>query len=217
MADQLGAAETPERTRRRWEARVDGNARLTAATAVVLLVLLAAEGVTVLRVRSLLTPHVVIGLLLVPPILVKIGSTSWKFSLYYLHDPAYRAKGPPVPVLRVLGPFVVVLTILLFASGIALLLAPNDLGGQLLTIHKVSFFLWLAATAVHVLGHLIDTGRMAPKDWMIRSRRLVPGAGRRQLLLVGSLLAGVVLALALKGHVSTYLSERASHHFGGGH
>jgi len=37
---------------------VEGNSRLTSATALVLLILLAIEGVTVLRVRSLLTPHV---------------------------------------------------------------------------------------------------------------------------------------------------------------
>jgi hypothetical protein len=44
----------------------EGNARLTAMTAVVLFVLLAAEGVTVLRSHRLLTPHVVIGVVLVP-------------------------------------------------------------------------------------------------------------------------------------------------------
>jgi len=211
MADQVDASNPADKTRKRWEARVDGNARLTAATAAVLLVLLAAEGVTVLRVRSLLTPHVVIGLLLVPPILLKIGSTTWKFSRYYLNDPAYRAKGPPVQVLRVLGPFVVVLTLLLFASGLALLLTPNGFGGRLLLIHKVSFVVWLAATAVHVLGHLIETGRLAPKDWMVRSRSLAPGAAVRQLVLVGSLVAGVVLALALKGHVTTYLGHSSFH------
>ena len=43
------------------------NARLTAANAAVLLVLLAAEGVTILRVRALLTPHVFIGVLLTDP------------------------------------------------------------------------------------------------------------------------------------------------------
>src|SRR5579863_2660040 len=62
---------------------VESNARLTAATAAVLLVLLAAEGVTILRIHALLTPHVVIGMLLVPPILLKIGSTGWRFVRYY--------------------------------------------------------------------------------------------------------------------------------------
>jgi uncharacterized membrane protein (DUF441 family) len=46
---------------------VAANARLTATVAAVLLALLAVEGVTVLRVRSLLTLHVFIGTLLAPP------------------------------------------------------------------------------------------------------------------------------------------------------
>ncbi len=198
-------------------AGVEANARLTGATAAVLLVLLAAEGVTVLRVGQLLTPHVVIGLLLVPPILLKMSSTMWKFSRYYLGDPAYRKQGPPATVLRILGPFVIVLTVVMFASGIALLFSPNALSGHLLQIHQASFIVWFAAMTVHVLGHLADTGRLAPKDWFSRSRRLVPGAGGRQLLLVASLVVGVILAVSLKSHVNSYLVERGANHFGGPH
>jgi len=57
---------------------VAANARLTASNAVVLLVLLAAEGVTILRVRALLTPHVFIGMVLIPPVLLKVASTGWR-------------------------------------------------------------------------------------------------------------------------------------------
>jgi len=53
---------------------VAGNARLTAANAAVLLALLAAEGVTILRVRQLLSPHVFIGVVLIPPVLVKVAA-----------------------------------------------------------------------------------------------------------------------------------------------
>jgi hypothetical protein len=189
--------------------RVEANARLTAGTAVVLLVLLAIEGVTVLRVGQLLTLHVVVGLLLVPPVLVKIASTTWRFAHYYRGDPAYREKGPPHPALRVLGPFVVVLTVILFASGIALLLAPNGLGGHLLLLHKASFVLWLAVTTVHVLGHLVETGRLAPRDWMHHARQRVPGASGRQLIIAASLVLGAVLAVALVGRVSDF---RHSYH-----
>ena len=55
-----------------------------------LLVLLAAEGVTILRVRQLLSPHVFIGVVLIPPVLVKVGSTTWRFARYYTGAPAYR-------------------------------------------------------------------------------------------------------------------------------
>jgi hypothetical protein len=142
---------------------------------------------------------------------VKIGSTSWRFTRYYLGDPAYRAKGPPAPALRVLGPFVVLLTVLLFASGIALLLDPNGLGGQLLFIHRASFFVWFAAMAVHVLGHLVETGRLAPRDWVRRTRRRVPGATVRQLTIVASLALGAVLAAALTGRVTDFRQSFHGH------
>ena len=48
----------------------DGNARLTALTALVLLLLLAAEGATIPFIGSLLTPHIFLGVLLIPPVLV---------------------------------------------------------------------------------------------------------------------------------------------------
>lgn len=190
--------------RRKGSRQVEANARLTAGTAAVLLVLLAIEGVTVLQIQQLLTLHVVVGLLLVPPILLKIASTTWRFARYYLGDTAYQEKGPPRPTLRVLGPFVVMLTVILFASGVALLLVPNGLSGQLLFIHKASFVLWLAVTAVHVLGHLVETGRLAPRDWMHHARRRVPGASVRQLTIVASLVVGAVLAAALVGRVNNF-------------
>ena len=92
------AGREPGHSRRRSsDAGVESNARLTGSTAAVLLVLLAAEGVTVLRVGALLTPHVFIGMLLIPPVLLKIGSTGWRFVRYYRGSPAYRRKGPPPP------------------------------------------------------------------------------------------------------------------------
>ena len=45
---------------------VDGNARLTGLTAVVLLVLLAAEGATIPLIGSQLTLHIFLGVLLIP-------------------------------------------------------------------------------------------------------------------------------------------------------
>jgi hypothetical protein len=194
--------------------RVEANARLTAGTAVVLLVLLFIEGVTVLRVSQLLTLHVVVGLLLVPPVVLKIASTTWRFARYYLGDPAYKEKGPPHPVLRVLGPFVVVLTVVLFASGVALLLVPDGLGGQLLLLHRASFILWLAVTTVHVLGHLVETGRLAPRDWTHHARRRVPGASTRLLTIVASLVVGAVLAGALVGRVSSFRQTFHGHNQG---
>src|SRR5487761_2366276 len=130
---------------------VESNARLTGGMAAVLFVLLAAEGLTILQIRGLLSEHVFIGMLLVPPVLVKTGSTAYRFARYYLGDPAYRQKGPPPALLRLLGPFVVVLTVVLFVSGIVLLFVGPGLRQNMLLLHKASFVLWFGAMSIHVL------------------------------------------------------------------
>jgi hypothetical protein len=185
---------------------VAGNARLTAANAAVLLVLLAAEGVTILRVRQLLSPHVFIGMVLIPPVLVKVASTTWRFVRYYRGAPAYRRKGPPPVVLRLLGPVVVVLTLVLLASGVGLLLVTGSWLTLLLKVHKASFVLWFGATTIHVLGHLGEVFRLAPRDWLRRTRRDVTGAGLRQWLIAGSLVIGVLLGFLLLARVGPWLA-----------
>jgi hypothetical protein len=171
----------------------------------VLLVLLAAEGATILRVRSLLTPHIFIGMMLIPPILLKIGSTGWRFVRYYRGSPAYREKGPPPALLRLLGPFVAVLTVAVVASGVGLVYAPRSWRDQLITLHKASFILWFAAMTIHVLGHIIDTARLAPADLVRRTRRDVAGAGARTWAVVGSVVAGLLLAVATYGHTGSFV------------
>jgi hypothetical protein len=209
-APVVAPASVPRRGQRRSDG-VEANARLTGSTAAVLFVLLAAEGVTILRIHPLLTPHVFIGMLLVPPVLLKFGSTMWRFARYYRGDPAYRAKGPPPVALRLLGPLVVVLTFVVFATGIVLLLGPTGLRSQMLLLHKASFIAWLAVLALHVLGHLLDTARLAPRDWLPRTRRQVRGSGLRQWTVVASLALGLVLAVVVVPSVGTWL---AVGHFG---
>lgn len=90
-----GGARPPEErswTERRADEGVKANTRLTAPDAAVLLVPLAAEGVTILSVRQLISPDVFIGMLLIPPVLVKIGSTGYRFVRYYAGAPAYRRE-----------------------------------------------------------------------------------------------------------------------------
>ena len=195
------------RTERREDGGAESNARLTASNAAVLLVLLAAEGATVLRVRQLISPHVFLGMLLIPPVLLKLGSTGYRFVRYYQGAPAYRRKGPPPVLLRLLGPVVVILTVVVLASGVALLLAGPAWSARLLFVHKASFVLWFFAMTVHVLGHLAEVARLAPRDWMRRARRDVRGAGSRQWLLAASLVAGALLGLALLSRVGPWLAS----------
>lgn len=193
------------RGEQREDAGVEANARLTGATAAILLVLLAAEGVTILQIYPLLGAHVFIGMLLIPPVALKMATTSYRFARYYLGTPAYRRKGPPAPLLRLLGPFVILLTLAVLATGVALVLVG---GSTLLFLHKATFVLWFCAMVVHVLGHLLDTARLAPRDYYWRTRRQVSGAGLRQWTLAAALAVGFLLGALFINKAATYKTHR---------
>ena len=174
---------------------VEGNARLTSSLAAVIFVLLAIEGVTIVLIHNLFNAHVFVGLLLIPPILAKISSTGWRFAKYYSGSPAYRKKGPPLMFLRLLGPLVVVLTLIVLASGVALIALPTSFRATLFFVHRASFVLWIGVTSLHVLGHLGETIRLAPRDWLARTRRQVTGATARQWVVVWAVSAGLISAV----------------------
>lgn len=134
----------------------DGNQQLTAQTGAILLVLLAILGVTILRVGQLLSIHMFVGMLLIGPVALKMASTGYRFARYYTLDPSYRKAGPPAPALRLIAPLVVISTVAVFATGVALLLAGPSSRDVLLPLHKASFIVWIAFTAIHVLGHLAE-------------------------------------------------------------
>ena len=191
----------------RASSRTEGNARLTASVAVVIFVLVAAEGVTILRIGRLLAPHVFVGMLLVPPILLKMGSTFLEVrSLLHGGCRLPPARSPPAWPLRLLGPVVVLLTLTMFVSGIALLLGPFSWRSTLLFLHRVSFIAWLGVMALHVFGHLVDTARLAPRDWVHRTRRQVEGTGGRQWAIAASVAIGLILAVAVVPQVGPWLN-----------
>jgi hypothetical protein len=185
---------------------VDRNERLTAVTGAALIVLLAALGVTILSIGQLIWWHVLIGMLLIPPVLLKLGSTGWRFLRYYARSPEYVRRGPPVTPLRMLAPLVVVSTVVVFGTGVALIVV-GPAGGLLVGLHKVSFVVWFFATAVHVLAHL---RRVLPPA------RPVPGAVGRGALLVLSIAAGVVLAAATVRYGDSWVHWFAGRHGGDG-
>lgn len=184
---------------------VEANERVTGSSAVVLLVLFPIEVVTVLLgVNSLLTLHVFIGLMVVPPLLVKMGSVVRRFLGYYRGNEAFRRKGPPPPLLRMIGPLFFLATVILFSSGYVLFLAPSALGGSLRYVHLISFDFWLLLVVIHVVAHAKDIRRISPRDWSRRARVRLPGVKTRRVIVIGSVAIGIVFALALVGNVNTY-------------
>ena len=181
---------------------VEGNARLTGFVAALLFILLAVEGITVPQVHSLLTLHIFVGMVLLPLALLKTVSTGYRFARYYLGDDAYVRKGAPPVLLRLAGPFVVLLTVAVLGTGIAVAVAGR--GGHLLLLHKASFIMWFGVMTVHVLGHLTETLPLAIADWRRSTRRAVPAAGLRVSLVLATLGVGLLLGLATLNWTHTF-------------
>ena len=117
----------------------------------------------------------------------------YRFARYYLGDHRYRAAGPPHPITRVIGPVLVVSTIALFGTGVELWLFGFQLGDEWLTWHKLTFALWFVTMVVHVVAYLRRAPELAIADARDGSRA---GLARRSLV-VGSLLFGAALAIAM--------------------
>jgi hypothetical protein len=185
-------------------AGADGNERLTAITGAVLLVLFAVEGVTILGLGSLLYWHYFVGFLLVGPVCVKIGATCYRFARYYTGAPAYVRKGPPMIVLRVLGPFVVLTSCGVIGTGIALGFGESTriAGLPMLLLHKGFFILWAGAMTIHVLAYIWRLPALLAADFRAprapRARRAAEAVGGRALrwsLTVAGLAGGLFFAV----------------------
>jgi hypothetical protein len=212
-------AKVVGRARRRglFGGGTDGNARLTALTGTVLLILFAVLGITILRIGQLLWLHLFLGVLLVGPVGLKLASTGYRFTRYYTANPAYRRKGPPHPALRALGPVVILTTLAVFFTGLLLLVDGPGSSGTLRLAHKLSFFLWLGSMALHVLGHLLELPVskrvMGGKAGRVQT---IAGSRGRVLVLSLSLVAGLVLALLFLPDVHAWTSGGlySFHHLG---
>ena len=212
-------AARPGRAPRRRDTTggADGNERLTAATGAVLLVLFAAEGVTILAVRQLITLHFFVGMLLVGPVVLKAGATTYRFVRYYTGAPDYRRKGPPALLLRLLGPFVLATSVAVIGTGIMLGYAGSN-PGLWLFAHKASFVLWFGVMTIHVLAYVWRLPRLISGDLAgragYRAREVLAGRPARWLLLTASVLAGLLLAVLTIHQAGAWLGQHTM--IGGG-
>jgi hypothetical protein len=147
--------------------------------------------------------HVFLGVVVIPPVLLKVASTSWRIMKYYAGNFSYRRKGPPLLLLRLLGPVLVVLTLVLLFSGVGLVIgAPRSLHHQLSQIHRASFLLWFVVASVHVLAHLKETLSVAPRDFLRGARRRVRGSALRAWATLASVAVGIACGWAILPYVS---------------
>jgi hypothetical protein len=169
-----------------------GNEQLTALTGTVLLIGFALEGMTLLALGRLLTLHMFLGILLVGPVLLKIGSTGYRFIRYCTGSEPYVRKGPPALIPRMLGPIVILTSLAVLGTGVALALTGRATGPWLF-LHKASFLLWFGAMTLHVLTYAWRLPRilLSTRDNRGRPAR----SGVRLMLVAASLGAGLILAL----------------------
>ena len=105
-------------------------------------------------------------------------------------------RGPPPLVLRVLGPALLVTTLVMVGSGIGLVVT-GPLQPLVLT-HALSALVWLPLIAVHSLAHLQQVPRSIASDWNTRQgSRFHVGRGLRLGTNLGALLLGVIGAWLL--------------------
>jgi hypothetical protein len=194
-----------------------GNARLTAWAGLALLVLFVAELVTLLDVRGLIGWHLALGVVLVPPALLKTATTGWRIVRYYVGNQPYLEAGPPPLLLRILGPLVVLTTLVLLGSGVALV-ALGEEGGRrtlftllgqrldVLTLHQASFAVWAVVTGLHVLGRLLPAWQLTRP-----SGPATPGPRRRATTLVVALALAAVCAGWVLVHDGGWRSDQLGH------
>jgi hypothetical protein len=196
-ARSVGGAQTSGRNGGHWSAVV-GNERLTGLAGAVLLVLIAVELATVPTLGALLSVHVVVGVLLAGPLLVKLGSTGYHFVRYYTGSPAYVRKGPPRLPLRLLAPLLVATTLVVIGSGIGLVATGPTQAGSLVLVHGLSTLIWLPLIAIHVLAYLWRVPRGLAADWSTYPAEHASGRGLRLGVNLGALLGGAIAALLVR-------------------
>jgi hypothetical protein len=162
-------------------------------TGAVLLVLFGAEVITTLLMGSLFRLHLFLGMVLIGPVCLKIGSTVWRFSRYYLGSVPYVRRGPPPVMQRVLGPVLVLTSAGVLGTGVLLAFTGDD--GSWGKLHQYFFYLWLIVVVVHVVHYLPRLPVLLASDPAGRALQAATGSRARWLLLAGSLITGLVLAL----------------------
>src|SRR5208283_2044101 len=105
--------------------------------------------------------------------------------------------GAPPTALRLIAPIIVLTTVIVMVSGIALLFAGPQSRSALLPVHKISFIVWGVFTAVHLLAHLPELPRALRLDFGGGERlgRYSAGRSGRVLAISSALVLGAVLAI----------------------
>jgi hypothetical protein len=190
----------------------DGNERLTAVIGLILVVLSAIEIFTLLLgLQSTLHLHVFVGPVLLPPIAVKLASTGWRFARYYARNEAYRLKGAPQIFMRLLAPLLVVSTVMLFGSGVALGV-PGEARNVASRLHGPAAVVWMVTLGLHVLVYTSRALHAAGSELRAHTRKQVAGAKLRAAVVAAALAGGAFVGLAILPLQHDWLHQHGRHH-----
>ena len=180
------------------QSSVVGNERITALAGAVLLVLIVVELLSAAVLRTLMPIHVFAGVPLAGPLVVKLGSTSWRFLRYYTGSPAFVRRGPPHLALRLMAPLLIAAMLVVIGSGIGLIITGPGSAGLLVPLHGFSVLVWLPLIAIHTFAHILRLPGLVKDDWCKSSgKNNISGRGSRLGVNLGALLAGLVAAILL--------------------
>jgi hypothetical protein len=170
-----------------------GNARLTALLGVLLLGPVVVELATiVLGVHSFMSLHVFVGLALIPPVLLKLASTGWRFARYYTRKGAYVEHGAPQIAMRLLAPLFVAATVVLFSSGVAMGLLHGHALVVARRLHGPASVVWLVLFGIHALVYLKQALTSSSQD-VIPAEPPVPGRRGRGYVIATAVVSGLVI------------------------
>ncbi|HWA64896.1 MAG TPA: hypothetical protein VG899_00825 [Mycobacteriales bacterium] len=180
------------------DANPAGNARLTAWTGLLILGLVALQGVTLLALGSLISVHLFVGGVLVPLVLLKLATTGWRMTRFYRGCHPYVSAGKPPLALRLLAPLVIVSSLALLGTGLALAFigrgahqpftAVAGFGISPLTLHQIAAIAWISLAGPHLLARVLPALRHVSR---VGGRQHVPG-GALRLAVIG-LTAGIAV------------------------
>jgi len=190
-----------------------GNERLTAAAGLLLLVPVFVEIASILLgVHTFMSLHVFVGLALIPPMLLKLASTGWRFARYYTRSRAHVAYGPPQMAMRLLAPLFVTATVVLFASGVAMGLLHGHALQVARRLHGPASVIWLLLLGLHVLVYLRRAFASTVQDVLPAKRTAVRGTTARVSALATVVSCGLVLGAAAVPAQHRWVDLPRDHH-----
>jgi hypothetical protein len=176
--------------------RVRAVSRLLAMLGAILFVGLAIEGVTIVFIGQMIALHVLLGMILLPIMAYKILVAIYRFSMYYLGAPDFKRAGPPELLLRMVGPLLVITTVVLMGSGVFLVYARPDTptAAFWLNIHRADFIAWFGLMVFHVLAYVRRAFGTAAYDLRYTRYHSLVGRQGRLISIVIVAVFGVLLA-----------------------